>query len=86
MFRIHFEPKGAYFCIQILTYGFIWVTVKRSIEGPGTPVEQVCQFETYDAALKETVRSGLDKLYQDRSVNRYREHMQNGQSRVAYAN
>lgn len=86
MYRIHFEPKGGYFCIQILTWGFIWQTVTRLIEGPGTPVSSVLKFKTYHEAHEESVKTGLAKLYQDRSVNRYVEHMQHGQRQVTYAN
>lgn len=76
MYRIHFDPKGGFFCLQVLTWGFFWVTVKELVTGPGTPVIKTMMFKTHADAKMQAVDTGLDFLYEERSANNYRDHMQ----------
>ena len=58
MYRINFDPEQATFVIQIIQWGFLWVTVATDKE-----------FRTFDEARSHVNAIGLDKLYQDRSEN-----------------
>lgn len=67
MFRIHFEPKGGYWCIQFLVWWFFWVTVKT----PKTHDDQkvgkslvVAQFDSYELACAYVEKKGIDVTYQ----------------------
>lgn len=73
MFRIHFNPVLGRFVIQVSQYGFFWTTIKCLNEKNDGIAEN--SFETYDASICHIKTIGLDKLYEDRSVNRYRAHM-----------
>ena len=66
MYRIHFKSAG-FFCIQILTWGLFWVSICTS--------KKIRQFDTYDAAVQAVADLGLAKLYEDKSHNKFREHM-----------
>ncbi len=66
MYRIHFKSAG-FFCIQILTWGLFWVSVR---DGKG-----VACFNTFDMAVESVTKRGLDKLYEDKSHNKFREYM-----------
>ena len=74
MYRIHFEPHGGYFCIQILFFGFIWQDMKRPSQD--NKKMEIVKFADLDGARTEANEIGLDKLYQDRSADKYRQHMQ----------
>ncbi len=73
MYRIHFEPNGGYFCIQVLFLGFIWQDVKRL--NKDNKIE-VMKFEDLTSVRDEVKNIGLDVLYEDRSADKYRRHMQ----------
>ncbi len=73
MYRIHFEPHGGYFCIQVLSLGFIWQDVKRP--NKDSKIE-VMKFGDLTSARDEVKNIGLDILYEDRSADKYRRHMQ----------
>ena len=75
MFRISFDPAIGRFVIQVLRFGLFWVNVRRQIAGPGTPVEEKFEFQTYEDARKHVTSIGLDQLYQDRSENVRREYL-----------
>ena len=75
MYRIHFEPNGGYFCIQVLFLGFIWQDVKRL--NKDNKIE-VMKFEDLTSVRDEVKNIGLDVLYEDRSADKYRRHMQGG--------
>lgn len=78
MYRIHYNHDGGFFCIQILVWGFIWVTVRRHIGGPGTPVKEVIKFMRLEEARKHVKDTGLSALYQDKSKDKFRNYMQAG--------
>ena len=82
MFRIHFEPKGGYFCIQVLFLGFIWQDVKRL--NKDNKIE-VMKFEDLTSVRDEVKNIGLDVLYEDRSADKYRRHMQGANHAVQHA-
>lgn len=74
MYRIHFEPKGGYFCIQILFFCVIWRNVRRlSIDNKKM---EALKFPDLESAREEVKKIGLDELYQDRSADKFRLHMQ----------
>lgn len=74
MYRIHFEPKGGYFCIQVLFFCVVWRNVKR-LSTDNKKMEAV-KFQNLESARKEVEAIGLDVLYEDRSVDKYRRHIQ----------
>lgn len=83
MYRIHFEPHGGYFCIQILFLGFIWQDVKRlSIDDKKIEILKFPDLESSRAEVKEI---GLDVLYEDRSADKYRRYMQGNSHAVQHA-
>lgn len=78
MYRIHFNPIFGRFVIQVLVWGFLWESI-RQVDEQGKKTFPIT-FETYDDAIAHIQKIGLHTLYQDRSINRYREHIQNGRS------
>ena len=68
MFRIHFVAERACFVIQVLRFGCFWVTV--------TQKDTHLEFSTFEEACNKVREIGLDKLYADKSNNKFREHMQ----------
>lgn len=82
MYRIHFEPNGGYFCIQVLFLGFIWQDVKRL--NKDNKIE-VMKFEDLTSVRDEVKNIGLDVLYEDRSADKYRRHMQGADHAVQHA-
>ena len=82
MYRIHFEPNGGYFCIQVLFLGFIWQDVKRP--NKDNKIE-VMKFEDLTSVRDEVKNIGLDVLYEDRSADKYRRHMQGANHAVQHA-
>mgnify|MGYP001767027133 CR=1 FL=1 len=82
MYRIHFEPHGGYFCIQILFLNFIWVDVKRPSSN-NNKIE-ILKFPDLESARTEVKEIGLDVLYEDRSADKYRRHMQGGNHAVQH--
>ena len=67
MFRIEFDHTNGCFVIQVLRMCFFWKNVQLSD----------C-FTTYEDAVRHVKTIGLDKLYEDKSANKFREHMGNG--------
>ena len=59
MFRIHFDEQTSRFIVQVLRYNFLWRTVKG------------IDFETLLKARDYVGEIGLDRLYQDRSADKY---------------
>ena len=82
MYRIHFEPNGGYFCIQVLFLSFIWQDVKRL--NKDNKIE-VMKFEDLTSVRDEVKNIGLDVLYEDRSADKYRRHMQGANHAVQHA-
>lgn len=82
MYRIHFEPHGGYFCIQVLFLGFIWQDVKRL--NKDNKIE-VMKFEDLTSVRDEVKNIGLDVLYEDRSADKYRRHMQGANHAIQHA-
>lgn len=65
MFRIEFDHTNGCFVIQVLRFGFLW----KNVQGTDS-------FLTYEEAVQHVRCIGLDKLYEDKSANKFREHMQ----------
>ena len=63
MFRIHFNPKTSQFEVQILIYTLLWQTAKGM------------NFDTLTEAQARVEQIGLDKLYANKSANKFREHL-----------
>lgn len=73
MFRIHFDPKLGRFIVQIHHLGMFWRSVMALNEDKsGT---DLLMFKTFDEASEYVKSIGLDKLYRDMSVNKFREYM-----------
>lgn len=70
MYKIHFDPILGRFVVKVSQFGFFWVTVNIQSESKKA---QNLIFETYDAAIEHIKQIGLDKLYEDRSANKYRD-------------
>ena len=66
MFRIHFDPQVSKFVVQMLVWGFMWVTCKEHHEnrdGPGH-AEIPVRFNTFKEAEKWVSDKGLPEAYQ----------------------
>ena len=63
MFRIIFDPRSGKFFIQISGSMFFWTNVKD------------LSFDKYDDALAHVEQIGLNKLYQDKSANKFQEYV-----------
>lgn len=68
MFRIHFVAARACFVLQVLRFRAFWVTV--------TQKEENLEFSTFEEACNKVREIGLDKLYVDKSSNKFREYME----------
>ncbi len=68
MFRIEFDPQLGAFVIEVLRMGFIWKRV-RTTDG------QNLTFDSYEKVRDHVCMMGLDKLYQDRSANKYQDYI-----------
>ena len=81
MFRIHFDPKLGRFLIQINQHHIFWKSIMAlNQDNSGT---EVMMFKTFDEASDYVKIIGLDKLYSDRSENKFREYMgQRGYTRT----
>ena len=76
MFRISFDPKIGMFVIEVVAFfGLVWRRVLS--EGDWR------MFTTYAEACDYVKAIGLDKLYENKSADRYREYIDpNRQVRV----
>ena len=82
MYRIHFDPKIGRFVIQVAIWlGLRWKTVMvaQETESKVTFTFEKHSFAKYNDAMAHVAEIGLDKLYQNKSVNCYREHMNHAQ-------
>ena len=70
-YRIHFEPKGAFWCVQMSRWGLFWATAADPKPTGDEPTVSFPpkRFETFDAAERYTKDVGLDRVY-DRSCYR----------------
>ena len=75
VYRIHFETRGSYWCIQFKTlWALRWDTAMEEVPvepteqstAPRTSTLRVKRFETYDAAVKHVEQSGIDAAYDQR--------------------
>lgn len=68
MYRITFDPHLGKFVVEIISFfGFIW----RRVLSEG----EWLQFSTYDEACAYVKAIGLDKLYENKSADKYREYI-----------
>lgn len=76
MYKIEFDPSFGKFVIEILKHSFIWKRVHEDLVDPPLPQasKKLLTFDTFSEAESYVSRIGLDKLYQDRSSNKYREY------------
>lgn len=64
VYRIHFEPNGAYWCLQFSVYGLFWKTVSTSTKEPNVPQgEQPLVFKTYTEVEEYVAKKGINKAY-----------------------
>ena len=75
MFRIHFEPNGGYFCFQVPFLWLFWQKVKAQDKDSATGTVKVLKFVSYAEAKAQADKIGLTTLYEDRSADKYRTHM-----------
>ena len=73
MFRIHFDPKLGRFLIQINRHHIFWKSIMTLNEDSSS--SEVMMFKTFGEASDYVKSIGLDKLYRDRSENKFREYM-----------
>lgn len=73
MYRIHFDPKIGRFIVQVLAFGFIWVSVQKLADS--NDKTEPLTFTQFDEATSHVKTIGLDKLYRDKSENQFRAHM-----------
>jgi hypothetical protein len=73
MYRIHFDHNIGRFVIQVLVYGFFWRDVAKSRDDE--PISERATFSRLEEAKNYVKLIGLDKLYDDKSADRYRQHM-----------
>ena len=68
-YRIHFEPKGAYWCVQMQVYWFFWRTVEHEVlvkTNSGSPlVMEPVKFDTYEGAAEYVRGIGLNMAYRE---------------------
>lgn len=62
VYRIHFQSKGAYWCVQFHSL-FGWKTVQQEHEGPGTPTHTPLRFDSYKAAQEYVQATGIAEAY-----------------------
>ena len=68
MFRIHFTPRGGFWCVQFERFGMFWETVKVPKTGTNVnPGLEPLKFDTYEAADDYVVEKGIDQIYRCRS-------------------
>lgn len=68
MFRIHFQPRGGFWCVQFERFGMFWETVKVPKEGTNVnPGLEPLKFDTYEDADNYVVDKGIDQIYRCRS-------------------
>lgn len=68
MFRIHFQPRGGFWCVQFERFGLFWETVQVSVSVEGSkPRLEPLKFDTYEAADTYVVEKGIDQIYRCRS-------------------
>lgn len=78
MYRIHFEPKGAYWCIQFRKYMVLWVTTTEISAGKPT----VKRFTSYGEAQTFVNAQGLDQAYRCATAKAYYEATSNSQEAI----
>jgi hypothetical protein len=64
-YRIHFEPTGAYWCIQFLQFQLFWkkvrtLTPQKKFFGSGS---EIMTFPSYDEAERYVKEQGIEKIY-----------------------
>lgn len=62
MYKITMDPKRGKFIVQLLAYGFLWVTIKRETAN-NKSVDQT--FDTYQDAVGFVDSTGLKNIYRD---------------------
>ncbi len=65
-YRIHFEPKGGYWCIQFQSGFLFWKTVQATVpSAEGGPVETttVLKFKNLREAEEYAAATGIDSAY-----------------------
>lgn len=68
MWRVHFDERKGVFVLQVLRLGIFWRTVMKAEDKPSQ-----LTFGKYDEAVNHSEQIGLNKLYRDRSRNRFLE-------------
>lgn len=84
MYRIHFDPKIGRFIIQVMVLGCFWAPVKK-LADTNDKVDRLT-FNKFSEAVDHVEAIGLDKLYADKSANKYRSHIGKGYERMTDAN
>ncbi len=78
MYRIHFDHKIGRFTIQVLIFGLFWRDVAESGDEQNS---NRITFKTIDEAIQHVKSIGLDRLYADKSVNKFNNYMFDGETR-----
>lgn len=69
MYRIHFAPRGAFWCVQFSVLQLFWRTVRvpKNLEAPISGGMKVLRFKTFDEARTYVTDIGIDKIYYDKT-------------------
>lgn len=80
IYRIHFEAKGAYWCIQMLKYGVFWTTVMRptsGLRGQVLDLEPIT-FDTFKETEDYVDSIGLSEAYDRRPTKGFLSSLSSG--------
>lgn len=78
IYRIKFEAVGGFWCVEFQCWQFFWRPVRRLISGPGDPVAEVLQFDTYEDAESWVKERGIDRAYYRAPTKGYLSAVQSG--------
>lgn len=82
MYRIHFDHKIGRFTIQVLIFGLFWRDIALSDDIK--PIADRATFKTIDEAIQYVTSIGLNRLYADKSVNKFNNYMFDGEARESW--
>ena len=79
IYRIHFNAKKAYWCIQFSRVGIFWETVSTDRIGPvNSRKQEQVEFLNYDQAETYVKDMGIDKAYDRRQTRGFSSAIHSG--------
>jgi hypothetical protein len=64
MYRIHFEPHGAYWCIQFASY-FCGLLIWKTVKVANGLKKVIKEFDDYESAKSFVEDQGISKMYKE---------------------